>query len=150
MKRFVVVMAVLCLVLTAGCTQMAGQKDVYYVMFDSQPRLYDTKVYLLSKPIGDILSQDKIALNSVKLTVKIDSDYTEIIKNNTVFFEDMGKLHYASVGGLGKTVEPGAKLLGFDSKLSLYWFKTKTLLSQSAAAAQRRANQLYEKAENQK
>ena len=150
MKRFVVLMVILCFVFAAGCSQLSGNKDVYFVMFDAKPQLYDTKVYFLGKPIGEILSQDKIALNGAKFSVKIDSDYKKMMKNNTVFFEDMGKLNYASVGSLGKAVDPGAKLLGFDSKLSLIMFKAKTLLSQSAIVASRRANQLYQQAEDKK
>ena len=122
---------------------MSGQQDVYYVMFDSQPSLYDTKVYFLSRPIGEILGNEKIAINGAKLTINIDDAYQDMMKENTVFFENMGKLNYTTIGSLGKAVEPGAKLLGFDSKISLYWFKTRTLLSQSSAIAARKADQLF-------
>jgi hypothetical protein len=150
MKRFIGVMFVLCAVCAMGCSKVTGTKDVYYVMFPSQPTLHDAKVYYVNKPMGEILQKEKIAFNNTKLTLFIEKDFRDMIKDNTIFYEDGGRLYHGSLGNFGKVVPPHAKLLGFDSKGALYWFKTKTLLSRSPMAARRLAEQLFRRGEEKR
>ena len=151
MKRLGLFLIVLCLVFSVGCEKVTkvvhkSQKDVYYVMFDNGPHLYDNGVYLPGKAIGEIVANDRIGLGGARITIVVDPAYEELIKDNTVFYETMGKLTLGSLGSFGTPLAPGGKMLGFDSKMSLFWFKTRTVLTQSSLVAARKAEQLFSQA----
>ena len=140
MKRFWLVFVLIGFMLT-GCSQISSQKDVYYVVFENHPNIYNTGVYLKGHEIGEILDQKAIP-GGTKITVSIRDEYKDLMKDNVVFFLDFGKLNYKTIANFGQDIEPGASILGFHSKMAVYWFKTRTLLTQSSAAAARKANQL--------
>ncbi len=141
MRRFFGVLLVLGLMIS-GCSQSPAKKDVYYVVFDGTPVIYDENVYCFGKKIGTILNKERLSGNTMKLTVSIDDAYKNMMKDNVVFFEDFGRLFYDVVDNFGRPLSPGANILGFDSKISLAWFKARTLLTRSSFAASKRANQL--------
>ena len=94
MKRFWLVV-VIGFVLT-GCSQVSTQKDVYHVMFESRPNIYDTGVYLNGREIGEILEKESISGGS-RLTISIRDEYEGLMKDNVVFFLDFGRLSYNTI-----------------------------------------------------
>jgi hypothetical protein len=141
MRRFLCVLLVAG-VMISGCARLQKDKDVYYVMFDGAPSLYDESVYFLGKEIGKIKNKEVFAGNALKLTVSIDDAYKDMMTDNVVFYEDFGKLFYDVVDNFGNPLSPGANVLGFDSKISLAWFKTRTLLTRSSSVASKKADRL--------
>ena len=125
----------------AGCSQLSTEKDVYHVVFDGYPDIYDAGVYYRGNDIGEIVKREGLA-QGTKITVSIKNEYRDLMTDNTVFYEKYGKLNYSTISNFGKTLEPGTGILGFTSPMALYWFKTRTLLTQPALAAGRKANQL--------
>ena len=139
MKRFWL-LVVIGFLLT-GCSQMSAQKDVYHVMFEKYPNIYDSGVYLNGRQIGEILEKKNIS-GKTEITIFIQDEYRELMKDNAVFFVDFGRLNFKAISNFGKSLEPGESVLGFNSKLSVLWFKTKSLLTPSSKAAARKAKML--------
>lgn len=142
-KRFNVLWLVLSFVLTAGCTPQTEKKDVFYVMFEKKPALFDQTVYFKGSEIGRIISQQFGNLTITRLTIEIKSEHMEMMTSNAVFYTSGGKLNYATIENYGAPLPPLSKVLGFSSKGSIYWFKAKNLLNRSSDAALIRAIELY-------
>lgn len=146
MRRLVLVGVVLAVVLGAGCEQMQPQRqapDVYWVMIDASPNIFDPGVYHNGAAIGDIRSTETSPMLVTRLGVNIAPEYRELITTNTVFTVSAGRLMTASLGTLGAPVAPGAALLGFPSNLSFQWFKTRNVFSRTAAVAADTATALF-------
>ena len=146
MKRLVLVGIVLAMVLGAGCDALQTQQqapDVYWVMIDSVPNIFDNQVIYNGVAVGEIRSTDTSPLMVTRLAVTIQPGFRELITNNTVFYVSAGRLTIDHLARLGTPATPGAVLLGFPSHLSLQWFKTRTLFSRSADVAAETARTLF-------
>lgn len=150
MRFFFGVLLIFGLVMS-GCSKLPAEKaqklekakkDVFYVVFAGAPAIFDDNVYFSGKKIGTILDKAVGSGRILKVSVSIDDGYKNYMKENVVFYEDYGKLFYDVVDNFGKPLLPGANILGFDSKTSLAWFKTRTLLTRSSYAAIKKANRL--------
>ena len=144
MKQFCCALIIV-LFLAAGCNPNA-HTNAYDVMFEKQPRLVDDGVFLKGNRIGKVVSENKGEVPVGRLAVTIDSAFQDVMKTNVVFYISSGRLELATLGSYGEPLMQEAKLLGFGSKTSLVWFKTKYLLKNPAAAAAKKADSLYQRA----
>ena len=142
MKRIVWFFIVLVIATVAGCSTPSN--DVYYVMFDNMPNIFDKSVYFNGMEIGEITAQEAGENNIYQVTVTLQGENRNLIKNNVVFYLSAGRLEYATLGNFGEPAPYETKILGFASKGSLVLFKVKTILGQSSLTAAKKANQLYE------
>ena len=67
-------------------------KNFYYVVFEDNPNIQNTKIYSKGIEIGKILDQDLSKENKLILTIAINSDYKDLIKSDTVFYADENSL----------------------------------------------------------
>jgi paraquat-inducible protein B len=64
---------------------MFSPKSFYYVVFEDNPNITNTKIYSKGIEIGKILDQELSKENKLILTIAIKSDYKDLIKSDTVF-----------------------------------------------------------------
>lgn len=130
------------MILLTGCQESTG--NVYFVMFESAPNLFDRLVYSNGVSVGEIVDTETAGNGITRLVIVMNGDHKELMKDSAVFYASSGRLAYAALAGYGNPVEPGAKLMGFGSRLGLVWFKAKNILTQTPQAAASRARQLFE------
>ena len=145
MKQFSCISTVIfiCIALT-GCN-LNTHTNTYDVMFEKQPLLIDDGVYLRGNRIGTVVSNAKDTAPIGKLSIAIDGPYQELMRTNVAFYIDAGRLNLASFGGHGEPLDKETRLLGFKTKASLAWFKTRYLLKNRATAAAKKAEKLYQR-----
>ncbi|MFH1982321.1 MAG: hypothetical protein ABIL58_10770 [Pseudomonadota bacterium] len=149
MKGLVLGCVVLALVLGAGCEQLQQRApEVYWVMIDASPNIFEPAVFHNGVAIGDIQATDISPVLVTRLAVTIAPEYQELMTTKTVFIVSAGRLTIDELGPLGAPVAPGAVLLGFPSPLSLKWFKTRTVFSRSADVAAETAKALFATMDN--
>ena len=117
--------------------------DVYWVMTDAVPNIFDNQVIYNGVAVGEIRSRDTSPLMVTRLAVTIQPEFRDLITNTTVFYVSAGRLTIDHLVRLGSPAAPGAILLGFPSKLSLQWFKARNVFSRSADVAAETARQLF-------
>jgi hypothetical protein len=142
MKRFGLLVMFLLVTAAAGCT--SATNDVYYVMFDRKPNLFESGVYLQGTRIGQIVSTEAGRNNVFRVTIRIDSPYRDQITRNIAFLVSSGRLEYARIANYGEKLDYEAKVLGFQSWSSLFGFKLMNLMHPLPAAAAGEAQRLFE------
>lgn len=148
MKRLVILGVMLAMVLGSGCEELKIQQassapEVYWVMIDGVPNIFDAAVYRNGVAVGEIQATDISPLQVTRLAVAIRPEYRDQITTHTVFYIATGRLNADVLSHAGAPLAPGAAILGFSSKLSLQWFKARTALSQTDRAAAETAKALY-------
>lgn len=138
-------LVILVLIAVTGCNPNT-HSDAYDVMFEKQPQLIDDGVYLKGNRIGTVVSNNQDTVPIGQLGVSIDSSFQELMRTNVVFYKSSGKLQLATVGGYGEPLTKETKILGFGSKASLAWFKTRYLLKNQAVVAAKKAAKLHQRA----
>ena len=148
MRRLFLVGVVAALVLGAGCEDFqAAQRrapEVYWVMIEAAANVFDAAVVHNGTAIGSIQSKEVSPLLVTRLGLAISPEYREMITGSTVFYVSAGRLNADSLERMGVPAAPGAVFLGFPSKMSLQWFKTRTLFSRSAEVAAENARALFD------
>jgi hypothetical protein len=142
-KVIAVTLTVSLLLAVTACAPQKTQ-DVYFVMIEGRPNIYDSAVYRKGIDIGRIVSQEVGSGNITRLTIHMTPAHAALMSDNSVFYVSNNTLNYTTIANYGDPLPMESKILGFASKTSLYWFKTKTLLGQSKMAANGRAGQLFE------
>ncbi len=119
-------------------------KNFYYVVFEDNPNIQNTKIYSKGIEIGKILDQDLSKENKLILTIAINSDYKDLIKSDTVFYADENSL-LLQVSDTDTQVLPEKSfILGFASQTKLVWFKAKNTLKDFSKAAQEEVQKIVE------
>ncbi|NDY74504.1 hypothetical protein DO021_21755 [Desulfobacter hydrogenophilus] len=123
---------------------MFSPKNFYYVVFEDNPNVENTKIYSKGIEIGKILDQDLSKENKLILTIAINSDYKELIKSDTVFYADENSL-LLQVSDTDTQVLPEKSfILGFASQTKLVWFKAKNTMKDFSTAAQKEIQKIVE------
>ncbi len=142
MRRSVLLTILLAMTLLTGCQESKG--NVFFIMFESTPNLFDSAVYASGVSVGEIVETTTAGNGVTRLAIVINGDQRELMKDSTVFYVSTGRLTHATLAGYGNPVEPGAKLMGFGSRMGLNWFKAKNLMTQTSRAASGRAQELFD------
>ncbi|WP_035238401.1 hypothetical protein [Desulfobacter vibrioformis] len=115
---------------------MFSPKNFYYVVFEDNPNINNTKIYSKGIEIGKILDQDLSKENKLILTIAINSDYKELIKSDTLFYADENSLLLQVSDTNTQALPEKSFILGFASQTKLVWFKAKNTLKDFSKAAQ--------------
>ena len=142
MRRTALLTIFLSMILFTGCRETTG--NVYFVMFENAPNLFDSRVYSNGVSVGEIVDAGTAGNGVTLLAIVVDGEYKELMKDSTAFYVSSGRLTHAPLAGFGNPVGPGAKLMGFSSRLGMGWFKTKNLMTQTSRAASGRAQELFD------
>ncbi len=142
MRRTALLTVFLAMIFFTGCQESNG--NVYFVMFESAPNLFESLVYSNGVSVGEIVDAETAGNGVTRLAIVINGDHKELMQDSTAFYASSGRLTYTALAGFGNPVAPGAKLMGFGSGLGLGWFKTKNIMTQTPRAAATRAQQLFE------
>ena len=143
MKRYGLLAILGVVILVWGCS--SKESNLFYVMFKDKPDFTSDVVYLNGIDIGKILSV-KSGFNDIsEVTITLKNEYAKKMNGNVVFCASNGKLEYMTIKGAGGLLSKEAAILGFNSKLSLSWFKIKTTFTNAAAEASKNARELHDK-----
>lgn len=123
---------------------MFSPKNFYYVVFEDNPDVTNTKIYSKGIEIGKILDQDLSKENKLILTIAINSDYKDLIKSDTVFYADDNSLLLDVSETETQALPEKSFILGFASQTKLVWFKTKNTLKDYSTAAQKEIQKIIE------
>lgn len=132
-KSIFILMVALSFVLNCA---MFSPKNFYYVVFEDNPNIKNTKIYSKGIEIGKILDQDLSKENKLILTIAINSDYKELIKSDTLFYADENSLLLNVSDTDTQALPEKSFILGFASQTKLVWFKAKNTLKDFSKAAQ--------------
>jgi hypothetical protein len=143
MKQYGLLAILSIVIMTSGCS--SKESNLFYVMFTDTPDLISDAVYLNGNDIGKILSIQSGFNNITEVKITIKDGYIEKMNTNVVFCSSNGKLEYATIKGSGGVLSKEAAILGFNSKLSLSWFKIKNTLTNASSEAVKNARELHEK-----
>jgi hypothetical protein len=113
-------------------------------MFASAPNLFDNAVYANGTPIGEIVDQAAAGNGVTRVSLVVNGDRKELMKDSAAFYVSTGRLTHASLAGYGNPVKPGTALMGFSSRMAMNWFKAKNLMTQTSRAAAGRARALFD------
>lgn len=117
----------------------------YMILFDDMPDIKSEQIYYAGREIGQIRSTDRGARDVIKITAQLDEDFLQEMGNNIAFYPDHGRLTATRLQAIGEPLPKDAILCGFSSKITLGWFKFKTMLENRISAANHRALSLYRK-----
>ncbi|MGM0656455.1 MAG: hypothetical protein ACQETR_14220 [Thermodesulfobacteriota bacterium] len=123
---------------------MFSPKNFYYVVFEENPNVKNTKIYSKGIEIGKILDQDLSNANKLILTIAINSDYTDLIKSDTLFYADDNSLLLQVSDTDTQALPEKSFILGFASQTKLVWFKAKNTLNDFSTAAQEKIQKIIE------
>ena len=140
-KSFFILMLVLSFFLNCA---MFSPKNFYYVVFEDNLNVENTKIYSKGIEIGKILDQDLSKDNKLILTIAINSDYKDLIKSGTVFYADENSLLLQLSDTDSQALPEKSFILGFASQTKLVWFKTKNTLKDFSKAAQKEIQKIVE------
>ncbi|MCP3952923.1 MAG: hypothetical protein GY697_12010, partial [Desulfobacterales bacterium] len=127
MRRSVLLTILLAMTLFNGCQETKG--NVFFIMFESTPNLFDSAVYAHGVSVGEIVEKATAGNGVTRLAIVMNSDQKDLMQDNTAFYVDAGRLTHATLTGYGNPVEPGASLMGFSSGMGMGWFKAKNLMT---------------------
>jgi len=142
MRRSFLLPILLAMALLTGCQESKG--NVFFIMFESTPNLFDSAVYANGVSVGEIVETATAGNGITRLAIVINGDQQVLMKDSTAFYVSTGRLTHAALAGYGNPIEPGAKVLGFSSGMGMGWFKAKNLMTQTSRAAAGRAQELFE------
>jgi hypothetical protein len=131
------------MLLFTGCQVSNTGGNVYFVMFENSPNLFDNAVYANGVSMGEIVEQATADSGVARLSIVVQGEHRELMKDSAAFYVSAGRLTYTALAGYGNPVEPGARLMGFGSRMGVNWFKAKNLMTQTSRAAAGRAQELY-------
>lgn len=140
-KSIFILMVVLSFFLNCA---LFSPKSFYYVVFEDNPNVKNTKIYSKGIEIGKILDQDLSKENKLILTIAINSDYKDLIKSDTLFYADENSLLLQVSETDTPTLPEKSFLLGFTSQTKLVWFKAKHALQDFSKAAQKEIQKIVE------
>jgi hypothetical protein len=143
MKRYGLLAILSIVIMTSGCS--SKESNLFYVMFKDKPDLISNTVYLNGNDIGKILSIKSGFNNIAEVTITIKNEHIKKMNENVVFCSSNGKLEYITLKGAGGSLSKEAAILGFNSKLSLSWFKMKNTFTSAASEALKNARELHDK-----
>lgn len=123
---------------------MFSPKSFYYVVFEDNPNVTNTKIYSKGIEIGKILDQDLSKENKLILTIAINSDYKDLIKSDTVFYADDNSLLLNVSETDAQALPEKSFILGFASQTKFVWFKAKNTLKDFSTAAQKEIQKIIE------
>ena len=123
---------------------MFSPKSFYYVVFEDNPNVTNTKIYSKGIEIGKVLDQDLSKENKLILTIAINSDYKDLIKSDTVFYADDHSLLLNVSETETQALPEKSFILGFASQTKLVWFKAKNTLKDFSTAAQKEIQKIIE------
>ena len=123
---------------------MFSPKSFYYVVFEDNPNITNTKIYSKGIEIGKILDQELSKENKLILTIAIKSDYKDLIKSDTVFYADDNSLLLNVSETDTQPLPEKSFILGFASQTKLVWFKAKNTLKDFSTAAQKEIQKIIE------
>lgn len=142
MRRSVILSILLAMVLATGCQEKKG--NVFFIMFESAPNFFENGVYANGVGIGEIVEKATAGNGVTRLAIVLNGDSKDMLKDSSAFYVSTGRLMHTALAGFGNPIEPGAKSMGFSSRMGVGWFKTKNLMTQTSRAAAKRAQELYE------
>jgi len=142
MRRSVLFTLLFALILATGCQESKG--NVFYIMFDSHPTLFENGVFANGVGIGEIVETATAGNGVTRLAVVMNGDGKDMLTDSSAFYVASGRLTHIALAGYGNPVEPGAKLMGFSSRMGVSWFKTKNLMTQTPWAAAIQAQELFD------
>jgi len=142
MRRSVLFTILFTLILATGCQEKKG--NVFFIMFAGTPILFENGVFANGVGIGEIVETATAGNGVTRLAVVMNGDGKAMLKDSSAFYVATGRLMHFSLAGFGNPVEPGAKLMGFSSRMGVGWFKTKNLMTQTSRAAAKRAQELFD------
>jgi len=142
MRRSVILSVLLALILATGCQEKKG--NVFFIMFESAPNLFENGVYANGVGIGEIVEKTTAGNGVTRLAIVLKGESRDMLKDSSAFYVSTGRLVHISLAGFGNPVEPGAKMMGFSSRMGVGWFKTKNLMTQTSRAATKRAQELFD------
>lgn len=140
-KSIFILMVVLSFFLNCA---MFSPKSFYYVVFEDNPNVTNTKIYSKGIEIGKILDQELSKENNLILTIAIKSDYKDLIKSDTVFYADDNSLLLNVSETDTQPLPEKSFILGFASQTKLVWFKAKNTLKDFSTAAQKEIQKIIE------
>ncbi|MDX9963213.1 hypothetical protein [Desulfobacter postgatei] len=123
---------------------MFSPKNFYYVVFEENPNVTNTKIYSKGIEIGKILDHELSKENKLILTIAIKSDYKDLIKSDTVFYADDNSLLLNVSESDTQALPEKSFILGFASQTKLVWFKAKNTLKDFSTAAQKEIQKIIE------
>ena len=142
MRRSVILSVLFAMILATGCQDKKG--NVFFIMFESAPNLFENGVYANGVGIGEIVEKTTAGNGVTRLAIVLNGESRDLLKDSSAFYVSTGRLVHTSLAGFGNPVEPGAKLMGFSSRMGVGWFKTKNLMTQTSRAAAKRAQVLFD------
>ncbi len=142
MRRSVLLTILLAMTFLTGCQESKG--NVFFIMFESTPTLFDSAVYAQGVSVGEIVETATAGNGVTRLAIVLNGDQQVLMKDSTAFYVSTGRLTHATLAGYGNPIEPGAKVMGFSSGMGMGWFKAKNLMTQTSRAASGRAQELFE------
>lgn len=123
---------------------MFSPKNFYYVVFEDNPNVTNTKIYSKGIEIGKILDHELSKENKLILTIAIKSDYKDLIKSDTVFYADDNSLLLNVSESDTQALPEKSFILGFASQTKLVWFKAKNRLKDFSTATQKEIQKIIE------
>ncbi len=139
MRRIMFALFAGCLIF-AGCSKEAPQGHA--ILFDGRPAVYSEHIYDNGVRIGQIVEKQVSPAGNVRLMVVFNDDWLQKSNENIVFYPRHGHLQVEYLQGYGPPLPPDAVLCGFTSRNGLIWFNVKTLISDRAKEARKKARDL--------
>lgn len=144
MKRVCAFAAVMTLLL-CGCVA-SSQEQVYHVIFEDTPRLFDAGVYFRGERVGEILSRETGDSLVHEITISVAESSRQMMQTCTAFIVSGGRLNLIQLAAHGEPLPLGSTVLGFQSKGALIAFRLKHLMQPLPAAAMQKALRLHDAA----
>ena len=123
---------------------MFSPKNFYYVVFEDNPNVENTKIYSKGIEIGKILDQDLSKENKLILTIAINSEYKDLIRSDTLFYADDNFLLLQVSDADTQPLPEKSFILGFASQTKLVWFKAKNAMNDFSKAVQEEIKKIIE------
>lgn len=141
--------AVLLLAAAFACVDRPSQ-DGYAVLFEGAVEVYEDGIYDGGIVVGKIQSKSISPNYATRMMITLLPEFADQAGNHIVFYVRVGRLEVDRLKNFGDPLTKGAILCGFESKGSLNWFKTKSLLNDRIAMATQRSMVLQERFNQQK
>ena len=143
MKRVCVFGALIILLLSA-CTR-SSPDQVYYVMFEGPPQIFDTGVYFRGERIGEVLSVESGDPLAHRVTIAVPEASRQLVQTRSAFLVSAGRLNLTELAAYGEPLPLGSSILGFRGKGDLIGFRLKHLMQPLPAAAMQKAARLHDR-----